>query len=492
MQKYASDFAIPLVVAHIVAKRFPGYNDAKAFLFPDLKYLHDPKNLPDIGLATDCVIESLNNKEGILIYCHDDCDGYTSAAIMYKTLKDLSRTDVESIFVYPIIREKDGYILNPEVLRDYRRKGVKLIVTVDFGISSEENFRIAREEGLKLVVCDHHEINDTDFMSPAVAPKRPDSQYPFRELAGVGVSFKMAQTLYQKVLHLKPQEFYKLKKEFFPLIMIGTISDRVVLCGENRILCAHASNIFDCIDEPWIKYFREKEGFDVARITAEIMSCVASAAYIDPKYGVEILLSQDENYISETVAKLKSMISERRQGVELLFREALSVAKIFPNIIVSIIPFSKHHYLGRVTARLRDYYKRTSLIIGLKNGKCFGELRSDNTNLYELLYHLRNFFLDFGGHSKAAGFTMIEQDFNRFIDEVVKYVSNVCKSELNKKSSVDEKIDAFLHKSDVGLLKPLAPFGEGNPAPVLTDGISIYTIDGRFNVIEKGMIDGKS
>ncbi len=484
-QKYASDFSIPIELAQIVAKRFPKYSEARVFLFPEVKYFYNPETIPDIELATDEILKSLNKREGILIYCHDDPDGYTSAAIMYKTLNDLRRADNESIFVYPVIREKDGYILNPDVLRDYKQKGVNLIVTVDFGISSGENFRIAKDQGLKLVVCDHHEIKSTNFSVPAVDPKRPDSKYPFRELAGVGVSFKLAQSLYQKAFNLNPDEFYNLKKEFFPLVLVGTISDRVVLREENRIFCYHGIQIFNRIDTPWIRYFRKGGEIGITRITGEIIPTISSAAYIKPKYGVDILLSQDENYVFDTIAKLKGIITKRRQGAELLFKETLSAANIFPKLVVSIIPYSGERYLGAVSARLRDYYKRTSTVIGIKNGKCYGELRSNDIDLYEMLHSFRQFFLDFGGHRKAAGFTMLQQNLDRFVDGVQIYISD-CEEAISNEQSVSNNLPvAFLDKSNVNILKPLTPFGEGNPPPVLTDGVSVYTIDNRFNIIDK-------
>ncbi len=486
VQKYAADFSIPIELAHIVARRYPEYNEAKAFLFPDVKHLHDPETMPDIKTATDGIIESLNKKEGILIYCHDDTDGYTSASILYKTLKDLCRTDDELVFVYPIHREKDGYIINAEVLKDYKKKGVKLVITADFGISSEQNFRIVKEEGLKLVVCDHHEIKSTDFSVPAVDPKRPDSKYPFRELAGAGVSFKLAQSLYQKKFNLKPDEFYSLKKDFFPLVMIGTISDRVILRGENRIFCSHGLQVYNHINESWIRYFRKGDQFNIAQITEEIIPIIASAALCDPNYGTGILISNDDTYVAETIAKLKKVTIERRRSVELLFRDAVAAAKIYPRVIVAIIPFIKQHYLGSVSARLKTSYKRTSAVIGIKNDRCFGELRSNDIDLYRMLHYFQRYFLDYGGHRKAAGFTMIQQNLDRFVDEVVKYVSNCDEVISNEDLTADGVPEVFLNKSDINILMPLAPFGEGNPAPMLTDGIDIYTIDNKFTIRERG------
>ncbi len=484
-QKYAADFSIPLALAYIVAKRFPKYNDAKAFLFPDVNSLFNPATIPDIEAAADEIVQSINKKEGILIYSHDDIDGFTSAAIMYKTLKDIYRTDGELIFVYPLVREKDGYILNGEVLQKYKQKGVELVITVDFGISSEQNFRVAEDLGLKLIVCDHHETCSSDFTTPVVDPKRPDSRYPFRELAGAGVSFKFAQFLYQKIFRLTASEFFKLKREFFPLVMMGTISDRVLSCGENRIFCTHGLEICNRINEPWINHFRGERQVSIASIVSEIIPTIASAAYCDPYYGVGILVSDDSDYIVETVTKLRTVTVERRQNVESLFKDALAAAKIFPNVVISIIPFSKQHYLGAVAARLRSYYKRTTVVIGIKDDKCFGELRSDEIDLFKMLYHFKQYFLDFGGHRRAAGFTMLRQSLDIYVDKTIQYTSEHNAVLRNRSSSPLCLPEAFLNKSDISILKSLAPFGEGNPAPLLTDGVNVYTIDNRFFVIDK-------
>jgi len=484
-QKYASDFSIPLELAQIVAQRFPGYDDAKRFLFPDINHLHDSESMPDIKRATTEIIESIKKGEGILIYCHDDVDGYTSAVITYKTLKDLGQEDCP-LYIYPIIREKDGYVLNPEILREYKQKGVKLILTVDFGISNAENFRIAEEVGLKLIVCDHHETNVTNFPVPAVDPKRIDSKYPFCELAGVGVAFKLAQSLYQKAFNLTAAEFYSLKKGFFPIVLIGTISDRVMLREENRVFCFQGLRVLSKLDEPWIRFFRQEGEINLAKITGEIIPVIASAAYVDPNLGVGIFLSHDEHYVAEAVARLKLVDAERKQAIESLFKEAISAAKIFPKIVISVIPFSKQHHLGSVSSRLKEYLKRTSVVIGLQNGKCFGELRSYGVNLYKMLYHLSDLFLDFGGHQKAAGFSMRQENLDKFIEEAVRYVADHGDEMLSEYSSSSAKPEVFLNKPDINVLSPLMPFGEGNPAPLLTDGFSIYTIDNKFNIIEQG------
>lgn len=490
-QRYALDFAIPYELANILVARFASYSEAEEFLFPNIENLHDPWSIPDMVKAVDDIIVSIKGNESILVYCHDDIDGYTSGTIMYKSLIDLTRGEDERIFLYPVVREKDGYILNPDVLKRYQKQGVRLLITVDFGISSLENFRIASELGLKLVVCDHHETNLSGFPGPAVDPKRPDSQYPFRELAGVGVSFKLAQCLYQRVLSLSSREFYSLKRDFFPLLMLGTISDRVILLGENRIFSAHGLAVLNKLDEPWIKYFRKDKEVKTSMITREIIPTIGSAAYVDPKLGVEVFLNRDFERVSEIFGILENMNEERKHGVNGLLSTANSAAKLFPQLVVSIIPFSKQHYLGAVAARLKDQHKRTSIVIGLKDGKCFGELRSNTVDLFKILDHFKPLFIDFGGHCKAAGFTMSEASLDRFVDGMVGYFSS---DDLPAKSEEERDLNTqaifFLERTKINLLQPMAPFGVGNQPPLLTDGINIYTIDSAFNVIEKE-ISGK-
>jgi single-stranded-DNA-specific exonuclease len=483
-QRYASDFAISPKLAELIAQRYPLYDDAKRFLCPRLDQLHDPASLPDIQVATKQILASVKNNEGILIYCHDDVDGYTSAAITYKTLRDLYRSEHCPVYVYPIVREKDGYILNPEVLRMYKNKGVTLLLTVDFGISNSDNFRIAREEGLRLIVCDHHETTITDFPVPAIDPKRNDSCYPFRELAGVGVAFKLAQSLYQTAFSLMPEEFYRLKKEFFPIVLIGTLADRVCQRDENRVFCYHGLKLFPHTTDILTNIFRHDGEIDLRRITSDIIPTLASAAYIDPTLGTGVLIHRDEQFVVDAIATLRTVNGERRRLAESLFNEAIAAAKMYPDVAIAVIPIPKQLYLGSVAARLKERVRRTAIVIGIQNGKCFGELRSYRLNLHKMLDHLRELFLDFGGHQKAAGFSMREEYLDTFIERARTYITEQGDDIADDSGGDPLTPELFLQKSDTAILTPLMPFGEGNPAPRLTDGASMYTVDNKFTIIE--------
>jgi single-stranded-DNA-specific exonuclease len=487
VQRYTTDFSIPRELAQIIASRFPVYTDAQAYLCPKLSTLHDPGLLPDIEKAADRIVRAVHDGTGILVYCHDDVDGYTSGVIMYTTLSDIMRNRAQPLFLYPVVREKDGYILNPEVLKEYHSKGARIIITVDFGVSSSENFKIAREQDMELIVCDHHEVKADTFTVPVVDPKRPASTYPFRDLAGVGVTLKLAQFLYRSSLGLGADEFFNLKKEFIALSMLGTIADRVILTDENRILCRYGMDIINQLDVPWAKYFTTNGEIDMAMVIQTIIPTISSAAYCDPMYGVGVFLNSDKAYVRDTFAKLRNVTDERRKGVAIFFEDVISAARVYPDVVISVVPVVRQHYLGSVAGWLRDRYKRTALVIGIRNGRCIGELRSHRLNLYEMLHSMGDFFSDYGGHQKAAGFTMVLQHLDELVDRVLRYVTAYT-HEAEKK--LHEPIFRIA-RTHADMLKPMMPFGEGNSAPLLTDGTLVYTIDNKLNIVEKGSFDGK-
>ncbi len=483
--RYARDFSIPLSLARILAQRFPEHSRAREFLHPRLNNLHPPELVPDIESAVELILNTIGSGEGILIYCHDDLDGYTSAAIVFKTFLDLQWHSSGPVYFYAIDRDKDGYIINPQVLKKYQEKGVSLILTVDFGISNNENFYIPQKMGFKLIVCDHHETELNRFPAPALDPKRADSKYPFRELAGVGVAFKLVQMLYQNALGLKPTEFYEMKKEFFSIAMLGTIADRVPPTDENRIFCHYGLKFLDELDAGWINYFKKKGKISLKMVTREIIPVISSSAYLQPAVGVEVFINNNSKKVAEIITRLEEMNQKRIEQTKDIFKDALNAAQVYPEYILSILTTRiRHHYIGVVASRIRDHFQRTAIIIGIKGNICIGELRSNDIDLFKLLSQFNNLFLDFGGHKRAAGFSMEQKNLERFIEELPKFIAN--QRHNSNKVQKSYEAEAVIKKSDIHILEPIMPFGETNPAPILTDGVSIYTIDNKFRIIEMG------
>ncbi len=481
---YASSFNIPVELAQIIAGRFPEYEEAKRYLKPLLSDLHDSGLLPDIDIVTDRLIKKIRNKEPILIYGHDDVDGFTSAVLMYKTLRDISRGEKPEIHIYIFDREKDGYILNPRVLEKYRQVGCNTIMTVDFGVSSDDNFRVARENNFEILVCDHHETGLQNFPVPVIDPKRPDSEYPFRDLAGVGVALKLALFLYQQALGLNLEEVYALKKDFFSLAMIGTIADRVTLLNENRVLCHVGLPAANQCSSGWLNAFLKNGEINYGRVISEIIPTIASAAYVESRLSIELLLSEDNDRINDLIAELKEITRQRRSKSDEMLQQVLLTAKLYENLALCIVPYSRQHYLGSIAARVRDHYKRAALIIGIKDDRCHGELRSTGLDLHAILSRHSNLFIDYGGHRKAAGFTAEYRYLEAIINLITKGFDLMGQ---NIKPEISTLPEATIMKDRVSVLQPMLPLGEGNSPPLLTDRVSLYTIDNWLNITEKGL-----
>jgi single-stranded-DNA-specific exonuclease len=482
-RKYADDFSLPVEIAQIVARRHPEYDQAAAFLRGGMELLHDPDTIPDIHAAAGRLIEAVRQGRKVLIYCHDDPDGFTSAVVAYETLLDISRERERQIFVYPIVRDVDGYILNPKILRDYKARGVDLLLTVDFGISNRKNFEIARTEGMELIVCDHHESGISDFPVLAVDPKRVGSGYPYRELAGVGVATKLSQVIYREAFHVTAGEFYGLKKEFIVLTMVGTIADRVNMTGENRVYARRGIQIINHVGRPWLEALRKGGEIGIAFIYTDIIPLLVSAAHGDSRLGIRLLTTPDANEAQGIIQQLRDITDTRRRDIDRLFKESVDAAKVYPNLVISTLPSTKIHYLGALSSRLKDYYRKNVVIIETRENQCRGELRSAGLDLYHMLSDLKDLFIDYGGHKMAAGFSMDLNKYDEFVERASRYAGKA------ETGGTPDNLapEAVLDKSQIHLLTPLMPFGEGNPAPILTDRTDLYTIDNKFNIIDKGI-----
>lgn len=481
-EKYAADFRLPMEIAQILAGRFPDYEEASLFLHAGLNHLYEPASLPDIDRASETLCHAVRTGRKILIYGHDDPDGFTAAAVVFKTLVDLTSSGSEQVYFYTINRETDGYIINADVLKRYRQAGVSVVITVDFGVSNSQNYKIPANLGFDLIVCDHHESSQTRFLVPTIDPKRPDSRYPYRHLAGVGVAMKLCQALYEKIFHLTAQEFYSLKKEFFILTLIGTIADRAPMNGENRILCRYGLCFLDQVNQPWLDAFRYDGDITLSRICTDLIPTLVSAAYLDPSLGVKLLTASDFSTARTIINRLRLMTAMRRQAIEELFPHASEAAKIFNHLVVSVLPMTKIHYQGPLATRLKDYYQKNTALIGIRGEMSHGELRSAGLDLYGMLHDLENLFSDYGGHTMAAGFTMPTRNLDSFIEQANRY------TEFHRATPARNMLipEAMLDKARISILSPLMPFGEGNPAPILTDGKELYTIDNRMTIIKKG------
>ncbi|MDH5684890.1 MAG: DHH family phosphoesterase, partial [candidate division WOR-3 bacterium] len=238
---------------------------AQKFLNPQLSDLHSPSLLPDIEKALERIIYALKNRESILIWGHEDLDGITSTVILYETLRDLRASDIQYYIPEKHV-EKHG--LNSAKVKAVNQ--IKLVITVDCGITNFSDVQELKDSGIDTVIIEHHEV--LDKLPDALAnidPKRKDSKYPFRGLAAAGVTLKIVMALSEKLLKIKPDEFFSIKPDLLALTALGTISDRVPLLEENRILVKYGLEQIKKTSIPAIRVLLEQENLDSFDLTAD-------------------------------------------------------------------------------------------------------------------------------------------------------------------------------------------------------------------------------
>jgi len=465
------------------------------FLEPSLDQLHSPLLLPDIDVLISEIEEAIKIKAPILIYGHDDVDGFTAVLVLYDVLVDLGAR----IFYHIPNRIKDGYFFRPELFEKYKGEGVTIVLTADFGSSNIKNFEIAKSAGMRLIVTDHHELISAERAGPTINPKRSDAHYPFRELAGVGVAYKVAQALAHRLLNISLEEFYSIKYDILGPLMLGTIADRVPLMQENRIYCRFGLDALRKTTRPVLKKLIDKvpeDQFGYGTVLNEILPLISSAR---ENQGVDVFLVNNEQCAEEMVKTLKRQNELWQFQIRRVYDEVFSAARVYNNIVVSQLVNGPVNCLGSCATRLRDNFNRPSLIIGFSdndeqlNGQrksiCVGELRgTEGTDLIALLKNAQDILIDFGGHRKAAGFTMHRTSFDEFVERACIYAEEKFPSP--HKVENDDRHEIILDlkwpiaKIDDSF-KILLPFGEGNPSPMLYDesGI-IYTLDEALNPID--------
>lgn len=477
-ERYRAEFQIAPEAALILAQRFVDITRARRFVHPSVHDLEGYADMPDIERACEMLINAVRRGEGVLIYGHDDPDGFASAAILHDALRDINPGSRASIFAYPLQRAVDGYIINPEVLKRYQAMGVNLVVTVDFGVSSRENYEIPGSLGMQCVICDHHETRCEQFPVPVVDPKRPGATYPFRDLAGVGVTFKLVAALYQRVFDLSLTELCRLHPDMLAAAMVGTIADRVRPTDENRTLIMTGLERANGIDRPWAVLGRRNGTIDVPRVLGDMVPLLLAAAVRDPVLGLHFFLESDIRALDEMVPLLRSAVEERRRTINQLFERAIKAVEIRGDIAISKLAVEKAHSLGPVAARLRDHFQRTTLVLGLIGDRCVGEMRTTGHDLFEMLSTAQELFTDYGGHQRAAGFSMPQANLEQVCERLASYAAA---NPLPVPKA--PQAEAELSRRRISVLQAFLPFGEGNPAPVLRDPEGLFTTNNSLDII---------
>jgi len=489
--RLATEAGITGLVARLLWLR--GVRDTDAvhrWLAPELSHIYPPELLPDFLPAVARIRRAIAGRETILIWGHDDLDGITSVVILYRLLTDLQA----EVRYYIPQKGKERHGLNGELAAELIGKDPGLVVTVDCGITNREPIAFLRSRGIDVVVTDHHEVTESLPESVAnVDPKRPDSKYPYRGLAGAGVALKLAMGIARETLGLSVAEFISVQPQQFAMAVLGTLADRVPLTGENRTIVAASLGKLRAIPVPAVRavfeYLNADEKLTVHRFVTELLPLFATA---DGNEGVQKFLTATLEEARPWVAELAIRREEWQEQVQLTYELALKHLSVGDGIVFARDRDFNLRALGSCAMRLKERYQLPAIVMGWRGDAWVGEGRGiEGASLMDLLSSCGRFFIDYGGHKKAAGFSMKDELVEEFVRCGEAYAHEHFAGRIRPENVV--RADALLPLADFDpALVGLAPFGEGNPQPVFATGPTElmsaedgWTVDGRPGLVLK-------
>jgi single-stranded-DNA-specific exonuclease len=463
----------------LVARGFTDAESARAFLVPRLDNLHDPFLLADMEKASRRILKAIMSREKILIHGDYDVDGITATALLYSLFR---MVDADAHYHIPD-RLTEGYGMKPERLRQAAAEGVQLLITVDCGISSIEEVKLANELGMDVVVTDHHEPGEELPGAVAVIdPKRRGCSYPFRDLAGVGVAFKLAWAIAQSFSPTKKvsEEFRTFLLDALALVALGTVADVVPLVDENRVFARFGLGALQKTTNPGLRALLERTGLagrtlHASHIAFRMAPRINAAGRMGrANLGMDLLTTDSTRVAEEVAAELERENRNRQKIERKIFENALELLNASGGAREKVILLSQEGWhpgvTGIVASKLADTFNRPAILIAVRDGMGKGSARSvARVHLYELIRRCCGKLTGFGGHAHAAGFEIRAADIEEFCSELAREADSfVCEESLRRELDADlmaPLADLTIHT--VRELDRLRPHGEGNQAPLL-------------------------
>ena len=432
------------------------------FLAPSLDDLHDPYLLHDMDKAVNRIRRAIEQGEFILVYGDYDADGMTSASILKETLEQLGA----ECLVYLPNRFTDGYGPNASVYKYFiEQQGISLIVTVDNGVAGHEAIDLARSMGVDVIVTDHHSLPEVLPDAYAIVhPEHPESDYPFKHLAGCGVAFKLACALLEEV-----------QVELLDLVAIGTIADMVSLTDENRIMVQYGLEVLRNTQRLGLQELFEIAGISSSDLTEETVGFQlaprlnALGRLDDPNPAIDLLTGFDDEEVREIALMIQEKNEERKEIVQAIYEEAKSL--VDPNKSVQVLAKEGWNpgVLGIVAGRLLEELGQTVIVLNIEDGRAKGSARSiEAVDIFEALNPHRELFIAFGGHAGAAGMTLEAEQLDALSEILETYVKDKGIDAKGKNTLyLDEELDLeSLSLETVKSFERLAPFGMDHQKPV--------------------------
>ncbi len=485
------ELGIPRSIAHLLAiRKITTFEDAKKFFRPSLNQLHDPFLMKGMEAGSDRLASAVRSGETVVVYGDYDVDGTTATSILYTFLKNFGL----NVRYYIPHRFKEGYGIGEDGIDFAGEIGATLIVSVDCGITAVDETEYAKNKGIELIICDHH--NAGEVIPDAVAvldPKQPGCPYPFKGLSGAGVGFKLVQATLVK-LGLQPEVAHP----YLDLVAISIASDIVPIVDENRILMREGLKRINAEPRPGVKALMDHIQLRDAEIsTSHIVFSLgprinAAGRMGDAAVAVSLLISETGQEAQDYADRLEKINFQRRDTDTKTMGQALLQLdqNMDPDNCSSLVLHDPDWHLGVigiVASRLVDIYCRPTIMLSTVDGMIKGSARSINGfNIYEALKQCDDLLVQFGGHKYAAGLTIAEDQLENFIERF-QHITNETLSEQDFKPEL--MIDAELALSEITprfwkLLKQFEPFGPNNLKPVFVS--RNIQVAGRPSIVGQG------
>ena len=469
VQELIDRYNLNLLLATILVNRnILETENLEKFLKPTRNDFHDPFLMPDMEIAVERILKAIENKEKIIIYGDYDADGITSITVLKSFFKDIG-VDVSS---YIPNRLEEGYGLNKPAVKKIVDDKYNLMITVDCGISAIEEIDYANSLGIETIVTDHHEVGEKLPNALAIVDaKRKDNMYPCRDLAGVGVVFKLIQALSIK-LNLKEESYLK----YLDIVCIGTISDIVPLVDENRVIAKLGLMLVNQTKNLGLKSLLMSSGYkkiDSTTISFGVAPRINACGRMGhAEEALKLFLSNNLNEVQELTKKLNDYNVKRQDIEKRIYEEAVKQIEernLNKNNTIIVAGENWHHgVIGIVASKITEMYFKPSILLCNEGDESKGSGRSiPGFDLHDALMKCLDHIEKFGGHSMAIGIIIKKSELEQFSQSL----ENVAKEEHTEEIVPIVQIDAKISLSDINKemvesLNQLEPSGEGNKMPI--------------------------
>jgi len=477
VETFRSNLKVDPVVAELLLQRgIDTYDAAHAFFRPDLNSLHDPFLMQDMNLAVERLQEAIDQQQKILLFGDYDVDGTTAVALLYTFLKDTLPVD----FYIPD-RYSEGYGVSMKGIDVAEEHDVSLIISLDCGIKSNNEVAYANSKGIDFIVCDHHEPGATLPDAIVLDPKRADCDYPYKELSGCGVGFKLLQGLSEANNWSLDNLFNHLD-----LLAVSIGADIVPITGENRTLCFHGMEQLNAQPRPAFKALLDLANKSLPVTLTDVIFNIAprinaAGRLRSGRHAVQLMITDNQQEIDQLAAEINADNIERRELDKEITEEALAQLETStPDRHTNIVYSDNWHkgVVGIVASRIIETHYKPTIVLTKSNGLITGSARSvASFNLHDALEQCEEFLEQFGGHFHAAGLTLKEENLDAFALKFEAVAAEILTPEMlveeqvvDLELSFDQIFTAEENRLKIPrlkrILKQFEPHGPGNMKPV--------------------------